>query len=125
MRITSPFPIGELTEFVSQVTAKLRHSNDRLICCTDLRATRILSPDVSDRLTDMMRSDNPKVERNAIIVGEGAVFGMQIERMLREAGSPVRRSFREVEHAQSWLAELLLPQERQRLRSFLSVPVPK
>jgi hypothetical protein len=44
---------------------------------------------------------------------------IQSERMLKELGVINRRSFQVRADAESWLAEVLAPDERARLRRFL------
>jgi hypothetical protein len=119
MRLVSPMSAADVDEFLNQTKGIVRDLRSSLVGCTDLREARILSPDAVSKLTEMMRFDNPRIVRNAILVGEGAVFSMQIERMVREAGSPLRRSFRETGEACTWLASVLTRPEQRRLRAFI------
>jgi hypothetical protein len=87
----------------------------------DLRQLGLVDPQLIDRVVAFMRVENPRVERSAFLMGEsGALQAMQLERMLKQAGSPSRRLFKSVSDAEAWLGELLTPAERARLRVFLS-----
>ena len=65
----------------------------------------------------MLKSDNPKVERSAVLIGNSSVFGLQLERMFREAGNPGRRVFRSVDTIVTWLDESLDEAERTSERT--------
>ena len=60
------------------------------------------------------------MERTAFLVGESAVFAMQIERVIRNAANPNRRAFRDPGDLRKWLAEILTATEAARLGEFLS-----
>lgn len=91
-----------------------------LVFCSDLRQVSIFPPEISDRLVEMMRADNPFVERNAAIISSSSIFGLQVERMLREAANPARRSFRDTSSALKWLGETLDADELDAARGFLA-----
>ena len=46
-------------------------------------------------------------------------FGLQVERMIRDANNPARRAFRDVGVLQTWLGEVLAAAEKTRLQEFL------
>src|SRR3954470_7995362 len=95
IRMESPLSDAEVLEFRNLTTATVVAANRPIIVCTDLLRARVFSPESAAQITSMMQKDNPLVERNAVLVGESALFSMQIERMLREAGPRSRRTFRE------------------------------
>ena len=90
------------------------------VFCTDVRAAGVLPTGVAERLIQMMRADNPGVERNALLVGDGSLLALQFDRMLREAAHPGRRTFRDPGAAITWLSEVLDLHEQAALRTFLS-----
>jgi hypothetical protein len=95
----------------------------KVILCTDLRATQLFAPDVASQIIDLMRGDNPRVERNGVLGNESALLTLQVQRLLIEAGSPGRRKiFTELPPLVTWLNEVLVPSERIRLLTFLGVP---
>jgi hypothetical protein len=97
----------------------------RVVLCTDLRATKLFAPDVASRIIDLMRSDNPRVERNGVLGNESGIFTLQVQRLLIEARSPGRRRvFTEPGELEAWLDESLQPEESNRLRQFLDAAPP-
>jgi hypothetical protein len=109
------------TETTTLVTERFEDCGRRVVLCTDLRATRLLAPEVARRIIEMMRFDNPRVDRNGVLGNESAIFTLQIQRMLLEAGSPGRRRlFTETIGLQAWLSESLEPEESLRLRQFVA-----
>ena len=83
----------------------------------------VLRQDIADSYVELARGDNPRIERTAFLVGQAATFGLQIERMIRDAGNPSRRSFHDRRELSKWLAELLPEPERRQLEVFLDSAV--
>src|SRR5690242_20100330 len=103
--------LEELQHFGSDATRAIaRH--DRVIVVTDLLGARVFPPPVADAVVALIRHDGPKVERNAFLVGESAVFSMQIERIIRDSGAHGRRSFRRTTDLEQWLADSMTRVER-------------
>jgi hypothetical protein len=90
------------------------------VCCTDLRASALFRPSVGDELIALMRSDTAAVSRNAILGLGGALFTLQLQRLLREAGSEQRRVFTDTGLLYAWLDETLTLAERSQLRHFVA-----
>jgi hypothetical protein len=86
----------------------------------DLSQVRVFGREDAELLVTVMRGDNPRVERTAIIVNADALFAMQMERLVRAAASPRRQVFRAAAHALGWLAEVLSPEEAARARAFIA-----
>lgn len=124
IRVQPPLSLDELRNFHPQVTRILARVSGQVVACTDLRHARVFSPDVADRLMTIIRTDGPRVDRSAFLVGESAVFSMQIARVLRAAGAPSRRAFLEPEDAIHWLSEVLSQAEVRRLREFITAGDP-
>jgi hypothetical protein len=121
VRFAPPFAPGETDALAQSIRGLFTALGPRLIIfCCDLRPVQVFPPDVSDRLIEIMRSDNPKVERNGILIGESSVVGLQLERMVRDAGNPGRRVFRKLPQLLTWLGDVLTPAELQRVRDFLA-----
>jgi hypothetical protein len=92
-----------------------------VVVCTDVSAARTFSPETTERFIALMRSDNPKVERSALLLdAQSATFVLQVERMVREANHPGRRTFRDRAELRGWLAPLLSAAELGALDSFLA-----
>ncbi len=108
-------------ETAALVTERWTLHARRVVLCTDLRATQLFAPEVANRIIDLMRSDNPRVERNGVLGNESGIFTLQVQRLLIEARSPGRRRiFTDANELQAWLSESLAPDESTRLRDFLA-----
>jgi hypothetical protein len=70
-----------------------------LIDCADLK---VISPDGRDAMVERMKVDNPRIVRSAFVVGEGTA-ALQLARMIRDAGSDLRRTFTSEGQAWAWL----------------------
>ena len=119
-RFVAPLDVAQVDKLAQEIRAILTTLPRPGIFCSDIRRTPIFGPDVSERITAMLKSDNPKVERSAVLIGDSSVFGLQLERMFREAGNPGRRVFRTVAAISAWLDEVLTPLERQGMRAHLA-----
>ena len=127
-------PVGRLVTFrvfppiddrqSAAAAAKLRDSiaaiADRVIICTDVTEAHVFSQETTDLFVKQMKAGNPKIERSAILLGDGSpTFALQLERMVREAASPDRRTFRNPRELEAWLEPVLTPAEQLALHSFL------
>ena len=93
----------------------------QVLICGDYRNMRILSPDVAERFVGMLTAANPRVERSAILCSpDHATALLQIERTVKQAANPSRRTFRDAGELVAWLGELLTADERARLAAFLA-----
>jgi hypothetical protein len=119
LRMTSPITLIELAGFHAALTQGSRHVSGKIALCTDLLGARVFDQAVTTKLTNIIRQESPRVERNAFLVGEAAIFSMQIERIIRESGAPNRRTFRSSMDLVPWLGEVLSAPERKRLAAFL------
>lgn len=89
------------------------------VICSDWRGIEVFSPEVGEALIELLRRDNVRIERSALLLSPGgAIFNLQVERLLREAGNPARRAFRNVDHLLAWLGEVLSPEETQSARQW-------
>ena len=119
-RFVPPFDVPQVDKLAQEIRQILLRLPRPAIFCSDLRTVQVFGPDVAERITAMLKSDNPRVERSAVVIGAGSVLGMQMERMFREAGNPGRRVFRTVEAIVAWLDEGLTPAERKDVRAHLA-----
>lgn len=119
LRMASPITLEELGGFHGAVSKIVARHPGQVVVCTDLLSARVFDQHVTERLTTIIRQESPRVERNAFMVGDGAVFSMQIERIIRDAGFANRRAFRVPTDLITWLGEVLTSAERERLAKFL------
>jgi hypothetical protein len=121
VRVVPPLTLEEATRFMQEVVRLTSLHTGKIVACTDLRTgTRTVDPNTIDFLAGIMRAENPRLERNALVVTPAAAtFMLQMERMVKTAGTPVRRIFRTRGEAEAWLGEVLTGAERARVRVFL------
>jgi hypothetical protein len=120
IRVETPVTMEELEPALIRFAGLTAKVSGKFIAVVDSRKATVLSPEVADRFTALMRNDNPRIERAGFIIGESAGLSLQLERMVRTAGNPMRRAFRSVEKLCAWMDEALLPAESRSLREFLS-----
>ena len=123
IRVASPIVYADLEGFgarLGECITRLTERVPRVLACTDLSGAHIFAPEVAEWFIRLMHRDNPVLERNAFLIGQSAVFALQIERMLKQGNSLTRRAFREPEPLIEWLGELLSPLERERVRQLLA-----
>jgi hypothetical protein len=90
------------------------------VAVVDLRQAHVFPGHVADHFIALLRRTEAGLERSAMLVSTSAVFSMQVERGLHEAGNEHRRAFRSSEEMQEWLGEVLTVPEKIRLRQFLA-----
>jgi hypothetical protein len=119
LRVESPVTFEELGEFHDTFAKVCKPLVGQVAVCTDFTGATVFSQEVTQRWTSIIKQDAPIVQRNAVLVGEGAVFSMQIERIIRQAGYPNRKAFLSPTDLSAWLGEILTARERARLESYL------
>jgi hypothetical protein len=92
-----------------------------VVVVSNLCDARTFAPETTERFAALMKSDNPKIFRSALLLDEGAAtLGLQIARMLKEANNPARRLFFEAKELMAWLDPDLRDDERAALHAFLT-----
>jgi hypothetical protein len=118
-RMATPIRISDVQEFLATLQRVLAGRAGKFICCSDFRRMNVMAPDVAESLLGILKHSNVRIERNGFWVSEGAVFALQSERILREAGHPGRHTFRTRSELEKWVGEPLDATERARLAEFL------
>ena len=121
VRVAPPVTLEETTRFLQEIVRLASAQPAKIVACTDLRgSSRAADPDLIDFIAGVIRSENPRLERNALIVPiVSPTFALQMERLVKAAGTAQRRIFKTRQEAESWLGEVLTGAERARLRTFL------
>jgi len=119
LRVESPVTEEELSQFHDKIAKIIKPIKGQVATCTDLAGATVFLQPVAARWIEIIKQENPIVERNAILVGEGAVFSMQVERIIRQAGFKNRKTFLVPTALTAWLGEILTVRERGRLEQFL------
>ena len=120
VRLASPLSLEEVHQFALEYKAKASAIHGKYVGVVDITHATLFPAPVAEALIQLLSRAAEQVERTAVLVGEGgATFGMQVERIIRNAASPNRRAFRTVEPLRDWLREVLTVEERVRLARFL------
>jgi serine/threonine-protein kinase len=117
--LRTPDDVAAFGAAMRDVTSRVAGS---IVICGDFRWTKVVSQSTADAFIAMFAVFNPRVERSGVLLSpENATLNLQIERLVREAGNPSRRTFRAVPTLIAWLGEVLISAERARLAEFLSM----
>jgi hypothetical protein len=119
LRVESPVTYEELLQFHSTLAKVTKSIPGQIAMCTDLVGATVFTQEVTQRWTSIIKQDAPIVQRNAVLAGEGAVFSMQVERIIRMAGHQNRKAFIVPADLMAWLGEILTVRERGRLETYL------
>ena len=119
LRVESPVTYEELLQFHDTLAKVCKPIRGQLSVCTDLAGATVFTQPVTKLWTSIIKQESPLVDRNAVLVGEGAVFSMQVERIIREAGHQNRKAFLSPTELTAWLGEILTVRERTRLEAYL------
>jgi hypothetical protein len=120
IHVTSIASLEEIGSFQSEVMHCVNETAVKAIVVVDLRTPRIFAPDVATALEEMLKRANPRIHRSAVLLAkEHAVFSLQLERIIREARNPARRTFRNSEELSQWLHDHLNAREADQLEAFL------
>lgn len=119
LRVESPVTEEELMRFHDLLSKACKPIKGQIAICTELAGATVFLQPVAARWIEIIRQESPIVERNAVFVGEGAVFSMQVERIIRQAGFKNRKAFLAPAALVAWLGEILTTRERTRLEQFL------
>jgi len=130
--MASRMTVDEMVQFRTRMWSVLSQIAGKAVIVVDLRRAEMFSQDVAERLLQMLKTDNPKVERSAYVLEGAASFALQVERIIREAALggekgrvPVRQTFRDPKLAEAFAGELLDAAEREQLQRFMTALTPK
>ena len=91
----------------------------KYIGVVNLLDAHVFVPAVAEGLSKLLAVGASHVERSAFLIGESAVFSLQVERVIRESNSPNRRAFRNGRELVAWVSEILTPPEQIQLERFI------
>ncbi len=119
VKLASPLVIEEVEQFTQQYIAVMRKIPVRYVGVVNLLEAYVFPKAVADGLMKLLSGAAAHVERSALLIGESAVFGLQVERLIREANNPNRRAFRNGHELLAWLSEVLTAAEKKELERFI------
>jgi hypothetical protein len=120
-RLASLADVDEVGRFERAMGEAFASADGLSVVCADWRQANILAPAVAERLTGLLQRGNPHVERSAILLArEHATFNLQVERLVREAQNPARKTFRDAAAMVEFLGAVLTPAEKARAVELLA-----
>lgn len=121
IRAGAPLEGDDVERFKRKLADFLDSSAVPMVVCADIAGLRILPPNLAQELVWVMRHDNPRIERSAILLpGDRAALELQFDRLLEEAANPNRRCFQDAGDLERWLGVVLSKPECIRLGRFLA-----
>jgi len=119
--LVPPVSVDEARRAAGELQALLKRNAPRkTVVCSDVRASAAWAEDTANVFIGMMRADNPLLERSGIFYTEGGSMGLQVMRMIREAGLEERRfGTHDPAALVRWFAEILDATELEHVRRFV------
>ena len=118
IRISSPVTLEETVPWGEAHDSLVSKIDGPYVCLVDLTDATVFPQDVVEGYVKTMKNETNLV-RTGTLLNQSPTFGMQIQRMIREANNPNRRAFRDPDELCEWLSEVLDAKERVRLREIL------
>jgi hypothetical protein len=115
--------VADIESLNTAVFAAVHSVGPGVVVCADHRFASPLPRDLADVWSGAMRRTNRNLIRSAILVDPtNTTFNLQIERIVRCAGSDLRRVFADRDEVCEWLDGGLTDVEQAALRVFLAGP---
>ena len=119
VKLASPLGLEEVQAFTQNYIAVMRKIPTKYVGVVNLLEAYVFPAAVADGLMKLLSSAASHVERTAMLIGESAVFGLQVERLIRESNNPNRRAFHNGRELIGWLSEVLTTAEQKQLERFI------
>ena len=117
----TPTTPSEWRELAKQLSSIHSQSTERYMYCANMAKAKLFQPEEVVLLKRIMEQDNPRLLRTAMYLGSNsAVLLLQMERLIREAASPARKTFRDPQKLINWMSEVATSNEEQRIREIYS-----
>jgi len=118
VRISSPVEIHDFLLLRADL-GKAMGPHAKVLFCVDWRKADVFKPEISERFLDIMRRDNPKIERSAFLTGTSAAFALQLEELINQSNNPNRKAFKKPVDLKTWLEPIMSPAEKDRITKFM------
>ena len=119
--IWSPVSLEEAGKWGQEHDKVVDSVGQPYVCFVDLRGAKVFPPEIVTAYLSTMKAEQQLV-RTATMLPESALVALQINRMIREAGHPERRTFSNADELRRSLGEVLDEKERARLEQCLARP---
>lgn len=117
IRIWSPVSLEETIPWSKAHDHLIDTIRGPYICFVDLRDAPVFPQPVVEGYVKTMKNEQ-RLLRTGTLLPASPTLGMQIQRMIKEAKNPARRTFRDPSELVTWMAEVLDEAERARLRTL-------
>jgi hypothetical protein len=119
VKVASPLTIQEAQQLAGELLAAMHDLARQYVGVVDLLGAHVFPPDVADTLIKLLSGNAPHVIRTAMLIGDSAVFALQVERGIRTSDPDKRRAFRSPGELKAWLGQVLTAEENAALERFL------
>lgn len=119
VRVASPLTIQEAQQLGGELLAAMRNLSGQYVGVVDLLGAHVFTPEVAGTLINLLSGNAPHVIRTAMLIGDSAIFALQVERGIRSSDPEKRRAFRSPEELTAWLGQVLTAEEKAALDRFL------
>jgi hypothetical protein len=120
-RFSSPLTRADVESAIETTRGLVTAAPGRLVFCSDTRMLHLIPADTVDLLVGMLTRQTPKIERTAFLAPPQSTVRIQLDHILRKANSAERMCFNDPVPLVKWLDDVLNPNERVRLKAFLTV----
>jgi len=121
VRVRSLSALADIQAINTQVAMALHRAGPGAIICADHRLASPVSCRVADLWADGMRAANKRISWAAILLDPlNTTFDLQIERIVKCAGSPTRRLVTGLGEMHAWLGDALSVAEWSAIETFLA-----
>ncbi|HEY8207832.1 MAG TPA: hypothetical protein VIG99_10155 [Myxococcaceae bacterium] len=120
IRLAAPITMQDLQNLGQRLGGLFQQHPGKLVSIADATRAAIVPEDVANRVVEVFKADNPRIERSAILVSHSATFSLQIERLVAAAANPARRCFHDTFDMKTFLGGLLTRDQHARLAQFLA-----
>jgi hypothetical protein len=120
VRLAMPVSLDEIRQLGSDIK-RVMLAHGKVAVIADLVRCTVFPPQIYDAFVSLLKSDNPGIDRSAYLLADSAMFALQLERMVKEAGNPARRTFRDRTALLAWVGEVLDKEEKSAAERFLGL----
>jgi hypothetical protein len=119
VKVASPLTIQEAQQLAGELLAAMHDLSRQYVGVVDLLGAHVFPPDVVEMLIKLLSGNAPHVIRTAMLIGDSAIFALQVERGIRSSNPDKRRAFRSPGELKAWLGEVLTAEEQAALERFI------
>jgi hypothetical protein len=121
VRVDALADLTTVAELGRLLDEALRRIGTNAVVVADWRGAEVLSPEIGDAVFAVLQQGNARFDRSAhLLAKDRATLSLQLERLIREARNPKRRTFRDSAALLAWIAGGLGQRELARATEFIT-----